>query len=313
MRQTLFDGDPRDARSRRDLMLSCRRLVELGRRTGEAESARQCLMETIGKLERLADGGPADTALRRDLARAHEQLGGLLVVLNDFDSARGSYERALGIYLPLAADTGDIEAQSDLADAYQALGYCEQLAMRFDQALPWYDRALELFARLDAAGQLADRPVLNETLERVRHESDETRAAAGAVESLDWALEQPAALVPRLLYMRSVVLARRGQHPLAAQAAAKLAELLPDDPSAQYDAACGFALAAAVGHDDETPAADENAIRDGYAARAMELLRHAVEAGYADLVHMRHDSDLRALAERDDFRAFLRELEGEHD
>ena len=68
-----------------------------------------------------------------------------------------------------------------------------------------------------------------------------------------------------------------------------------------YDAACAFALC--------VPLADQAKDRERLAARALELLRQAVALGYKDVAHMKKDTDLDALRQRDDFRKFLLELE----
>jgi hypothetical protein len=41
----------------------------------------------------------------------------------------------------------------------------------------------------------------------------------------------------------------------------------------------------------------------------MELLQKAVQAGYKDVAHMKMDTDLDALREREDFKKLLAELE----
>jgi hypothetical protein len=46
-----------------------------------------------------------------------------------------------------------------------------------------------------------------------------------------------------------------------------------------------------------------------YADRAMELLHQAVQAGYNSAVHMKQDSDLDSLREREDFQKLVAELE----
>jgi hypothetical protein len=46
-----------------------------------------------------------------------------------------------------------------------------------------------------------------------------------------------------------------------------------------------------------------------YADRAMELLRQAVKAGFKNVAHMKKDTDLDMLRERDDFKKLVEELE----
>ena len=42
----------------------------------------------------------------------------------------------------------------------------------------------------------------------------------------------------------------------------------------------------------------------------MKLLRDAVSKGYKDVAHMKKDTDLDPLRQRDDFRKLVAELEG---
>jgi tetratricopeptide (TPR) repeat protein len=68
-----------------------------------------------------------------------------------------------------------------------------------------------------------------------------------------------------------------------------------------YDAACVYAMAAALARDDVKQA-------EQFAARAVELLRQAIRKGYKDVAHMKTDEDLAALRGRDDYQKLLGEL-----
>jgi hypothetical protein len=73
----------------------------------------------------------------------------------------------------------------------------------------------------------------------------------------------------------------------------------PASVAALYDAACVHALAAAGA---------DAAAADGYAGRAVGLLRRAVAAGYADVPHLLADPDLAAVRGRADYADLLRDL-----
>jgi hypothetical protein len=47
-----------------------------------------------------------------------------------------------------------------------------------------------------------------------------------------------------------------------------------------------------------------------YGDAAMKLLREAVSKGYKDVAHMKKDTDLYPLRQREDFRKLLVELDG---
>ena len=136
--------------------------------------------------------------------------------------------------------------------------------------------------------------------------------APRAIEDLDVALSQTAELVPQLLYARIAVLARHGRHADVAATAEKLAELKPKGAPSLYDAACGYSLcvaAVAAGKKPEQLSTDEAALREKYAARAIELMRQAVQGGWTNVEHMKKDTDLDPLRERPDFQKLLADLE----
>jgi hypothetical protein len=66
-----------------------------------------------------------------------------------------------------------------------------------------------------------------------------------------------------------------------------------------YDFACIYAVAAGK----------VAGKKQDYSDRAMELLRKAVKAGYNDAAHIKQDTDLDPLRDRDDFKNLLAELE----
>ena len=66
-----------------------------------------------------------------------------------------------------------------------------------------------------------------------------------------------------------------------------------------YDFACVYAVASGK-------IADK---KQEYADRAMELLHKAVKAGYKDAAHMKKDTDLDPLRDREDFKKLIAELE----
>jgi hypothetical protein len=66
-----------------------------------------------------------------------------------------------------------------------------------------------------------------------------------------------------------------------------------------YDFACVYAVASGK-------VADK---KQEYADRAMELLHKAVQAGFKDAAHIRKDTDLGPLRERDDFKKLIATLE----
>jgi len=80
------------------------------------------------------------------------------------------------------------------------------------------------------------------------------------------------------------------------------------DAGSLYTAACMRAVTAAVLRVSDK---SEAAAKDGAAAadRAMAWLKQGVAAGYNDAVHMKKDTDLDALRDREDFKKLMAELE----
>jgi tetratricopeptide (TPR) repeat protein len=81
----------------------------------------------------------------------------------------------------------------------------------------------------------------------------------------------------------------------------------PADMASLYDAACYRALTAALQAKVKDPDAERLAQDD--ADKAMSWLQKAVAAGWKNAAHMKKDTDLDALRDREDFRKVLAELE----
>ena len=99
--------------------------------------------------------------------------------------------------------------------------------------------------------------------------------------------------------------------PAGCRTSAQLWEKLKrDDADTLYDAACFRAATAAV-----VQAADKSrkpqAAATAEADRAMTWLQQeAVAAGYKNVAHMKQDTDLDALRDREDYRKLVMQLEG---
>jgi hypothetical protein len=100
-----------------------------------------------------------------------------------------------------------------------------------------------------------------------------------------------------------------GEH---AQATAEIEAVLKDAELTAhilYDAACAYALAAAtVERDAKIALAGRHKLAQGYASRAIELLRKAIARGYRDLGNIEKDKELDAFRSCPDFRQLLAEL-----
>ncbi len=101
---------------------------------------------------------------------------------------------------------------------------------------------------------------------------------------------------------------QRAADPTGCRATAAMWEKLNrPDANSLYDAACWRAVTAAV--QAKNPAADAARLAKDDADRAMQWLQKAVQAGYKDAAHMKRDTDLDPLRDREDFKKLLAELE----
>jgi tetratricopeptide (TPR) repeat protein len=117
----------------------------------------------------------------------------------------------------------------------------------------------------------------------------------------------------RKQYDRAKQLVTKGDHTAAVDAAKGVAESKQASYTMIYNAACIYAQACTAARKDATLSfADQDKLASQYGDRALELLRQAVERGYkskANVAHMRVDTDLDSLRNREDFQKLMQELE----
>ena len=129
-------------------------------------------------------------------------------------------------------------------------------------------------------------------------------------ESIAKARTSPA-VDPRLI---PIAFGLRGKHfqktgdPAGCRATAEMWEKLNrTDVDGLYNAACFRAVTAGV--QAKTPGADAARLAKDDADRAMQWLHKAVQAGYKDAAHMKKDTDLDPLRDREDFKKLMAALE----
>src|SRR5262249_17989642 len=98
--------------------------------------------------------------------------------------------------------------------------------------------------------------------------------------------------------------ARTGQAAPAVAVAEEQAQAPNVTGATLFDCARVLALAAA-------PTKEDAALPEPPAARAVALLRQAVQKGYKDLEQLKKDKDFDAVRSRDDFQKLLAEREGQ--
>jgi serine/threonine protein kinase/tetratricopeptide (TPR) repeat protein len=203
------------------------------------------------------------------------------------------------------AKPGQNMEQSFLAWTHGLMGEAEEGRRDYSSAVRAYSRSVEMFDQLDQAGVLKH-PFFRAQLSRYRQRLALSRKVEQAVKDLDFALKQPAAVVPQLLDLRVRFLLKEQKLAAAVETAGKMKEMAGEKAVPLYDAACLYALCAGTAKKSVADAADSGKLAD----QAMALLKQAVARGYKNAGHMKRDKDLDTLRDRDDFKKLLAELEG---
>jgi tetratricopeptide (TPR) repeat protein len=270
-------------------------LAALGKRPGAESEYRTAL----ALQEKLVAECPAVPEYRNALAAGHNNLGFLLKEMGNRPESEAQCRSAIALREKLAADFPAVpDYRVDLAGSYCNFANVIADGHKFADSLEWYARAI---ATLDPIVAAEPRLVTARRFLSFAHEGRAESydglgryAEAGA----DW--DKAVALSPpaELGKFRAGRAASRLKAGRVAEAVAEVAELTKDadwDAGQWYDFACVYSLAAGK----------DAAKREGYAARAVELLRQAVAKGYADADHMAKDTDLDPIRGRDDFKKLL--------
>jgi tetratricopeptide (TPR) repeat protein/tRNA A-37 threonylcarbamoyl transferase component Bud32 len=300
--QKLTDDFPTMPAYRTDLATSHNNLGNLLQDLKQPEQAAEQYGKALAIQQKLADEVPTVAAYRQDLARSYNNLGNLLLSQNRADKAAEHYRMALTIRQKLADDfPAERKYQGELGHSCSSFARLLLLSGKPQESLPWFDRAIRTLTDIH---QQDTRNITSRLFLRNSHWGraqtyDLLQKHAEAVKDWTRAIElSPPTDRPDLRVRRADSCVRAGQ---VAEALAEVAELrkFTTMPAAGwYD----FARIYAVASD---KAADK---KQQYADQAMDMLRHAVQAGYKNAAHMAKDKDLDVLRERDDFKKLMQAL-----
>jgi serine/threonine protein kinase len=249
-------------------------LKETGRKQ-EAESEYDAALNIY---KQLAADFPSRSELSRELAASHNNRGNLLCATRRFKEAEADYNAALGIQKQLAVEfPSQAELRNELA------GTCTNLAFFFRLQGNWTAaKRLLLEGRPHHMATLKANP-RHPTFRQVyrNHLKVLTQVHAGLLEKDE-----------------------------AAHTAEARRDLGWDPPFDAYDAA-GFLSGCIPIAAKHQLLADQQRQESAqfYADAALNLLRDAVSKGYNDAAHMKKDTDLDPLRQRDDFRTLVMELD----
>jgi serine/threonine protein kinase len=253
--------------------------------------------------EKLVAEFPDVPAYRKDLAESHNSLGLVLTDTRKLPEAEEQFQKAVIVREKLAADYPAVsQYQVKLGGSYLNLGLLIRHVGRPRDSLEWFSKAnrtLRTVYKEDPRSALAKQFLRNShedralAYERLQQYADAAR---------DW--DEVIELTPpqeQLAYRvaRATSHVKAGQ---VAEAVAEVAELmkLPGVPaSALHDFARVYAIASGKNAGKKTE----------YADRAMDMLQKAVQVGYIDAAHLKMDTDLDAIRERDDFKKLIADLE----
>jgi serine/threonine-protein kinase len=293
--ERLARADPLNAEAQSDLASSYSTLGDVQMQLADGKAALAYYQKSLAVRERLAMADPNSAEAQGELAESHDNLGNAQLRLGDSQAARTSYLRSQELRERLVrADPSSAEAQRDLMVSLRNLGYLEQRAGAFSKAIDWYAKAMDLPKRFGKADFFKKDIVDLENRLRV------CRAAAEAVADPAAALKQPEELRLNVLLVVTAGLAWQKKADRA-MAAADLLAANAKRADDLYEA--GSACAVCV------PLAGSAEARAKRAARAVLLLRQAVDSGFKDIVRMKQDANLDALRGRDDFKKLLAALE----
>jgi tetratricopeptide (TPR) repeat protein len=305
-------ADPDGRNAQRMLALAHQGLGTVNLLLRQLQKALDHARLAVDLLEKLATADPQDAAVGHALGRAYAPLADIQTRLGDFAEAReAKLKRLLIMQKWAAADRDNLTLQTDLSFAYCELGRTEMNLRRYEEAARDFQQGAAILQNQQRQGKLRDQPGSERMLAVMEHKLSICRAAGRAIEDLEFVLKQKPAVAAELLYIRAAVLAGRGQHIAAADAADKLCRMDPKNISNLYDAACAYALCAAGVAYGKSPgqlSAEEAAARKRYADRALETLSALTQLGFKDAANFEIDPDFAAIRQEEGYRRLLASL-----
>ncbi len=276
--------------------------------------------------EILVQKSPDDIKFQSSLARTYNNAAIVQEAIGQPAAALGSYERAIAIREKLVEQNRDIvESLGNLATTYKNLAVLHSEAKRPAEALRWHEMARPLQHKLaeqdpnnpryqsDLGATWGD---IGRQLAKLDRFEEAVKAYQQAIQHQRLASDK-APQVPRhrellsLSYQDLANEQRRLSRPAdAAATALELRKLWPKNPTELYNVACEVTRCIPlVGKDKTNLTAEEQAERQKYADQALEVLREAIGSGFKDVEHMKKDTALDSLREREDFNKLITELE----
>jgi tetratricopeptide (TPR) repeat protein len=269
--------------------------------------------------ERLIRDHPERPDFANNLAGSYYNLANIHKNIERLDEAIELYNKAIHIQKQLVKDLPEVSDYTyDLVASNIQCGIIQQSRRHYSAAISHFELAHPILESLKKKSKLSR--ALTGWEQKIVQRIAFCRAANRALGDLPFVLAQPPAEAGKLLFVRGQAQLDENNHAAAVESAEKLSELKPTDEQSAalqnnvYNAACLLSLSSAVAARDEDLTQGERAtVIEKYALRAVALLRESQTLGYfkeaTHVAHMKKDTDLDALHERDDFKQFVQKLE----
>jgi serine/threonine protein kinase/tetratricopeptide (TPR) repeat protein len=296
------------------------------RAMGRLKEAKKDYDQALSLYRQLAADFPSQPKIRQELALSHLNRGLLLRATRRLPEAEKDFDAALSIQKQLAADfPSRPDFRQGLARSHSSRGNLLRATGRLPEAEQDLDHALRLYQQL--ATDFPNQPDLRSelawtcvTLALLQQQQGNWVAAKRVL--LESRPHHLAALKanPRHPNYRQCyrthlsalteVLAGLLEQADAVRAAESCRDLGWNAPADAYDAACFLSRCVPiVAQHKKLDDQQRKEAAQFYGDAAMKLLRDAMSKGYKDVPHMKKDTDLDPLREREDFKKLLAELE----
>lgn len=305
----LLTSRPDNAAYLSDLALTCNNLSCLCGKSDPAEAIRWC-REALAIQGRLVEMHSDVAAYQSDLALSYSNLGALESRRGVTGQAEASYRRAIEIQQQLARNAPSVnEFRQNLAVSYNNLGRVQSDARLWEKAVDSFSTARTLLEGLvkDCPDDVTDRSLLGGTLNNLGMSLEQLHRQDDALEAYRQAIDHQRVAVrsaPNIASFRDFLskqywnygqaLRGSGQVDEAARIALLRKELWPGDSQRLFSVACELSLAAgtaSAGNEFGSPSQVGRTIADA----AVATLQEAVEAGFAEVDEIEHNSDLDSI------------------
>jgi tetratricopeptide (TPR) repeat protein len=145
LRQELVLADPDNLAYQGLVIYSTINLSALYGRTGQLEAGRDTARLGVEQGEALLPRQPDNPETRVSLSAAYENLGGIEMLLEDYEASAAAYDRSREIKVALVMNhPAVLDYRLKLAGTYTNLGELASRQAKHQDALPWYDQSTEL-------------------------------------------------------------------------------------------------------------------------------------------------------------------------